>query len=149
MHSAVNPMLSFVLIVIYKHTSVWPAREVWRVFGLWATDVFSFLFWVQESRSQTKSHFYHCLCSRIVSLPPIGLSSGPAEWSQYTCFQMSPSNVVGQNWYKLIHIFESHLGCKEQKLFYHFLQRARTFRSDFKLVQGKSGETLQWIKQSE
>lgn len=58
---------------------------------------------------------------------------------------MSPSNVVGQNC-KLIHIFESLLDCKEQKLFYSFLQKLRT---DFKLAQGKSGETLQWIKQSE
>lgn len=147
MHSAVNPVLSFALMMINKHWSVWPAREVWRVFALWATNVFSFLLWVQESRGWTEAHFYHCLCSRIVSA-----SSGSQLWScrmvTYTsCFQMNPSNVVGHNC-KLIHIFELLLDCKEQELFYHFLQRPRTFRSDFKLVQGKNGETLQWIKQS-
>lgn len=144
-------MLCFALMMINNHWSVWPAREVWKVFGLWAMNVFSFLFWVQESRGQTKAHFYHCLCSRIVS------ASSGSQLSQvwycrvvtYTsCFQMSPSDIEGQNC-KLIHIFESLLGCKEQKLFYYFLQRSRTFRSEFKLIQGKSAETLQWIKQSE
>lgn len=100
-----------------------------RSFGAWATNMFSFLFWMQESEGRTKVHFHQSICTGVASLPSGDISSGPAEWSHRLLgFQMCPSDAVCQNW-KLIDIFESLLSSKEQELFFNFLQR-----SEFKLA---------------